>query len=389
MSNQTDIFISYRRDGGDMAAMYIYQALKDRGYDVFYDVEVLRSGKFNEALREYIGSCKDFILVLSPHALDRCEDETDWVRQEIAEAIRQDKNIIPVMMNGFKFPEKLPEEIASVRHHTGLTSSTEYFQESMNRLCEKFLTSKPRKKKNWLILAAAALLAVLGAVAFLVRSASAPVPAPDPSPSAVASSAPEEIPAAEEDDAHVLRCAVPVLPESMENISIMSDDWLFSMPYTGDWSLDYVNGLDLDARIEEDQFYISRFPRQEGTTEYKAVRYGTEYRILLECTKPDTLPEDAVLLDAKGENLNEETVTVKAGAPIGLSCHFVPESWTFLGEPQILEIWMEEGEPEFETQCEGTAGTLTVSTPGEYKIGVKVNSGTVVAYRFFYLTVEP
>ena len=158
MSNQTDIFISYRRDGGDMAAMYIYQALKDRGYDVFYDVEVLRSGKFNEALREYIGSCKDFILVLSPHALDRCEDENDWVRQEIAEAIRQDKNIIPVMMNGFKFPEKLPEEIASVRHHTGLTSSTEYFQESMNRLCEKFLTSKPRKKKNWLIPAVVATM---------------------------------------------------------------------------------------------------------------------------------------------------------------------------------------------------------------------------------------
>ena len=29
MKNQTDVFISYRRDGGDMAAMYIYQALKD------------------------------------------------------------------------------------------------------------------------------------------------------------------------------------------------------------------------------------------------------------------------------------------------------------------------------------------------------------------------
>ena len=29
-----DIFISYRRDGGDMTAMYIYQALKERGYNV-------------------------------------------------------------------------------------------------------------------------------------------------------------------------------------------------------------------------------------------------------------------------------------------------------------------------------------------------------------------
>ena len=51
-----DIFISYRRDGGDMAAMHIYQALKERGYDLFYDVEVLRSGKFNEALLKQIQS---------------------------------------------------------------------------------------------------------------------------------------------------------------------------------------------------------------------------------------------------------------------------------------------------------------------------------------------
>ena len=54
-SNQSvrecDVFISYRRDGGDMTAMYFYQALKERGYNVFYDLEVLRAGKFNEALK--------------------------------------------------------------------------------------------------------------------------------------------------------------------------------------------------------------------------------------------------------------------------------------------------------------------------------------------------
>ena len=83
---QCDVFISYRRDGGDMTAMYIYQALKERGYNVFYDLEVLRAGKFNEALLQAIDSCKDFVLILSPRALDRCVEEGDWVRQEIAEA---------------------------------------------------------------------------------------------------------------------------------------------------------------------------------------------------------------------------------------------------------------------------------------------------------------
>ena len=74
---QCDVFISYRRDGGDMTAMYIYQALKERGYNVFYDLEVLRAGKFNEALLQAIDSCKDFVLILSPRALDRCVEEGD------------------------------------------------------------------------------------------------------------------------------------------------------------------------------------------------------------------------------------------------------------------------------------------------------------------------
>ena len=45
--------------------------------------------------------------------------------------------------------------------------------------------------------------------------------------------------------------------------------------------------------------------------------------------------------------------------------------------------------PPTPTPAEAVYGcsALTVRTPGEYKIGVKVNSGTAVAYRFFYLTV--
>lgn len=142
-----DIFISYRRDGGDMTAMYISQALRERGYDVFYDVEVLNNGKFNEALLQQIHSCKDFLVVLSPHALDRCSNPDDWVRLEIAEAIKTEKNIVPIMMTGFSFPSALPEDINSLRYHNGLTSTTEYFHESINRLCDRFLLSKPRKKR--------------------------------------------------------------------------------------------------------------------------------------------------------------------------------------------------------------------------------------------------
>lgn len=143
-----DVFISYRRDGGDMTAMHIYQALKERGYNVFYDLEVLRAGKFNEALLEAIDSCQDFVLILSPHALDRCQDEGDWVRREVAEALKKKKNIVPVMLNGFKFPETLPPDIDDVRFQNGLSATTEYFSESMDRLAGRYLVSKPLETRR-------------------------------------------------------------------------------------------------------------------------------------------------------------------------------------------------------------------------------------------------
>jgi len=172
ISNQSvrecDVFISYRREGGDMTAMYFFQALKERGYNVFYDLEVLRAGKFNEALLSSIQSCKDFVLILSPGALDRCNEENDWVRREIAEALRTKKNIVPVMMKGFVFPEKLPDEIDDVRYQNGLTCTTEYFEESMNRLCERYLNAQPvvqKEKKKSPVLPIAITVAVVALLA--------------------------------------------------------------------------------------------------------------------------------------------------------------------------------------------------------------------------------
>lgn len=141
-----DVFISYRRDGGEMAAMLIYQALTERGYSVFCDVEVLNAGRFNEALLNNIRACRDFLLVLSPGALDRCGDPEDWVCQEIAEAIRDEKNIVPIMMKDFRFPDTLPPEIEAIRYYHGLTPQREFFRESIDRLCDKYLQAKPVKK---------------------------------------------------------------------------------------------------------------------------------------------------------------------------------------------------------------------------------------------------
>ena len=142
-----DIFISYRRDGGFEVADSIYQRLISAGYSTFLDIEQLNSGKFNTKLLEMIDGCKDFILILPPNALDRCNDENDWVRLEIEHAIKGGKNIIPIMLRGFEWPsnESLPESLHGLSNYNGITASDHnIYVENIERLKNKFLTTQPK-----------------------------------------------------------------------------------------------------------------------------------------------------------------------------------------------------------------------------------------------------
>lgn len=142
-----DVFISYRRDGGDMFAHILYDRLTAKGFSVFQDVESLRSGMFNTAIFEKIDECTDFVLVLPPQGLNRCENEDDWVRQEILYAIRKGKNIIPVMLKGFSWPDKLPHGMEDLPYYNGITPSTEFFEQSIEKLIS-FLKSNHTAKKD-------------------------------------------------------------------------------------------------------------------------------------------------------------------------------------------------------------------------------------------------
>ena len=57
-----DIFVSYRRDGGDATAILISERLSKRGYKVFFDLESMRSGDFNEQIYDTIDTCSDVIV---------------------------------------------------------------------------------------------------------------------------------------------------------------------------------------------------------------------------------------------------------------------------------------------------------------------------------------
>ncbi len=150
-----DIFISYRRDGGEDLATLLEERLVRLGYKVFFDVESLRSGEFNVKLLDAIENSEDFLLVLPERALDRCIDPKDWVRQEIAHALKHNKNIIPVMKRNFSFPDTLPEEIDKVRYMNGVAASMDDFNSVVNRIVTKFLHSTPNDDNEELLISRA------------------------------------------------------------------------------------------------------------------------------------------------------------------------------------------------------------------------------------------
>ena len=139
------VFISYRREGGEILGRMLYEELLRRGYTVFYDVESLRSGPFNTELFRVIDECTDVLVILPPGAMDRCADPDDWVRQEIAYALKQKKNVVPIIMRGFSFKDSpLPEDIAELANMNGISANMELFPAVMDMLTQKRMLSKAK-----------------------------------------------------------------------------------------------------------------------------------------------------------------------------------------------------------------------------------------------------
>ena len=113
MGKNYDIFISYRRSDTEQNARTINAEFKSRHYRCFLDYDELKDGQFDARIKEAIKDAPLFIALLSPDYFSRCNDENDWVRQEIECALDNDKKIIPININNaFKtFPADLPQRI--------------------------------------------------------------------------------------------------------------------------------------------------------------------------------------------------------------------------------------------------------------------------------------
>jgi tetratricopeptide (TPR) repeat protein len=137
------VFISYRRTNF-YTALAVYQDLTAHGYDVFFDFQSIDSGDFEKAITENVKAKAHFLIILSPSALERCNEPDDWLRREIELAIDEGRNIVPLMMEGFDFgspsvKETLSGKLNMLKRYNGLRLVADYFFEAMEKLRERYL----------------------------------------------------------------------------------------------------------------------------------------------------------------------------------------------------------------------------------------------------------
>lgn len=137
------VFLSYRRTNA-LAARAIFQNLTHHGYDVFLDFNGIASGDFETVILENIRARAHFIVLLTPSALEKCGQPGDWLRREIEFAIEAKRNIVPLMLEGFRFDspgigDQLTGRLTALRRYNALSVPAEFFDEAMDRLRTRFL----------------------------------------------------------------------------------------------------------------------------------------------------------------------------------------------------------------------------------------------------------
>ena len=61
----------------------------------------LKSGDFETVILENIRARAHFLVLLTPSALERCDDRYDWLRRELEAALENRRNIVPLLLEGF------------------------------------------------------------------------------------------------------------------------------------------------------------------------------------------------------------------------------------------------------------------------------------------------
>jgi hypothetical protein len=197
------IFISYRRDESRHAAGRLAEDLSQAfGADhIFRDIEGIELGvEFAKSLEKALAACSVMLVLIGPQWLAmpdhkrggrRLDQPDDWIRQEIATALRRDVRVVPVLLEGATLPEaaELPDDIRSLVGRQTMELSDARWRGDLQRLVDALsklpgfeanrqaVTVTPSRKKLWWGIALAVLV---GGVVQLIVESSGSNPAPMP-----------------------------------------------------------------------------------------------------------------------------------------------------------------------------------------------------------------
>ena len=126
------VFISYRRaDSEGQARALSLELVKLLGREsLFMDVDSIALGRdFRQVLQERLQGCDVMLVLIGPRWLDATdakgnrllENPRDFVRQEIAAALKRNILVIPVLLQGTPIPahERLPDDIKDLSYRNG------------------------------------------------------------------------------------------------------------------------------------------------------------------------------------------------------------------------------------------------------------------------------
>jgi hypothetical protein len=171
------IFISYRHEDSAPNALGVAQYLENHfsGKNVFIDVDMRAGAKFPNVLEERLAECKVLLALIGPKWLDardeqnqrRLDKADDWVRLEIAQALKRDITVIPVRVNGAELPSRssLPDDIRGLLDHQAVSITTAGFRNEMAGLVRDIRSMPESRQVRRLAAIAAAPTFLLAALA--------------------------------------------------------------------------------------------------------------------------------------------------------------------------------------------------------------------------------
>jgi hypothetical protein len=141
------IFISYRREESRWSARSLYDRLCahfDRK-QIFMDIDAIALGDdFVKVIEKTVGECDVLIAVIGAHWLTsrdeqggrRLNNPEDFVRREIATALKREIRVIPVLMDGASMPRstELPDDLKPLIRRNALQVSDTGFDDDCRRL---------------------------------------------------------------------------------------------------------------------------------------------------------------------------------------------------------------------------------------------------------------